>query len=100
MTNQFKFEQRVNVFLKSSPSGQVSGEVLAKLDDTPVLPVMDAVKGSRMGEVHLEGESNIINYVPTKKSQSQCPNTTIQQFQQVELDSCGVHEGRLCHQQD
>lgn len=47
--------QHVHVCVKCSPPGQAAGEVLAKLDDAPVLPVMNTFKRSRMGEAHLQG---------------------------------------------
>lgn len=61
--------------LKSSPLGQVGGEVLTKLDDAPILPVTDAVESSRMGEAHLEGgEQNLKKVCSNKKRSRQTSN--------------------------
>lgn len=36
-----------------SPFGQVAGEVASEADDAPVFPVVDAIEGLLVGQVHL-----------------------------------------------
>lgn len=38
------------------PFGQVAGEVAAEADDAPVFPVVNAVEGLAVGQVHLGHE--------------------------------------------
>lgn len=48
-----------------SPFGQVAGEVAAEADDAPVFPVVDAVEGLLVGQVHLGTTRHSLTWTST-----------------------------------